>query len=133
MKSIFIILLAVLCSQACFAQANEDSCSLVLPKFTASFEGITAKGMLAPEELARIKRVLTEEAGLVVVRFTYIIDCGEECDAQEKTVYGDTFSEEDQKALQAMKSRNVLSMQCILGRDKEGKLVAFKPFLYYIR
>jgi hypothetical protein len=132
MKNICLLILLICAGTICRAQTDEDSCSQA-PKFNASFEGITAKGMLSPEDLVKIKKLRSDEAGLTIIRFTYLIDCGEDCDEQERTVYSDTFSEEDLKALQAMKSRNVLSLQCILGKDKQGKLVAFKPFLYYIR
>lgn len=120
------------CMHTAFAQSDDDSCKVV-PRFTASFEGIQAKGMLSVEDLAKIKKIKPEEAGVTIIRFTYLIDCGEDCELQQRTVPGDTFSEEDIKALQAMKSRNVLSIECILGKDKEGHLVSFKPFLYYIR
>lgn len=132
-RNIVFLLIFACFAQASFAQADEDSCGKVQPSFTASFDGVTAKGMLSPEELVKLKKLIPDANGLSIIRFTYIIDCGEDCDQQEKIVYGDTFSEEDQKALQAMKSRNVLSLQCILGKNKKGELVSFKPFLYYIR
>lgn len=131
-KIVFLLVLSISIGSAAFAQSNEDSCAQA-PKFTASFEGITAKGMLSPEDISKIRKLKSEEAGITIIRFTYLIDCGEDCDAIERTVYGDVFGEEDLKALQGMKSRNVLSLQCILGKDKKGALVAFKPFLYYIR
>ena len=132
MKNIILTVLMICSVQLCFAQAEQDSCS-VTPKYAASFDGITAKGMLSPEDIVKIKKLKSEEAGIKIIRFTYLIDCGEDCEGEEKTVDGDTFSEEDLKLLQGMKSRNVLSLQCILGKDKKGELVAFKPFLYYIR
>lgn len=132
MKNTILLLILTGFCRLGFAQ-EEDSCTKVAPRFAASFEGITAKGMLSPEDVVKIRKLVSDEAGLTVVRFTYTIDCGEDCDVQERTVNGDTFSAEDLKALQAMKSRNVLSLQCILGKDKKGELVAFKPFLYYIR
>jgi hypothetical protein len=89
--------------------------------------------MLSPEDLARIKRLKSEDTGIKIIRFSYLIDCGDECEGEGRTVDGDTFTEDDLKAIQAMKSRNVLSLQCILGKDKKGGLVSFKPFLYYIR
>lgn len=130
------LLLAVLI--CCFAKVSaqsepEDSCTRVMPKFTASFDGIQARGMLSADDLGKIRKVKPEEAGVTIIRFTYLIDCGEDCDMRQKVVYGDTFSEDDTKAIQAMKSRNILSLECILGKDKDGKLISFKPFLYYIR
>lgn len=134
MKKIVFLLLLLFAAAGSFAQVDEDSCSKVIPKYTATFEGITARGMLSPEDISKIKKLLSEEIGITIIRFTYLIDCGEDCeDAVEKTVFGDTFAEDDLKALQGMKSRNVLSLQCILGKDSKGELVAFKPFLYYIR
>jgi hypothetical protein len=132
MKNIVLAFLLICCGQLCFAQEEVDSCSII-PKYIASFDGITAKGMLSPEDVMKIKKLKAEEAGVKIIRFTYLIDCGEDCEGEGRTVDGDTFTEEDLKALQAMKSRNVLSLQCILGKDKKGELVALKPFLYYIR
>lgn len=133
MKNIIFLLILTFASQLSFAQTDEDSCSKVQPAFTASFEGVTAKGMLSPEDVAKLKKLIPDQAGLSIIRFTYTIDCGEDCDVQQRTVHGDMFGEEDLKALQAMKSRNVLSLECILGKNKKGELVSFKPFLYYIR
>jgi hypothetical protein len=130
----FLFLALICCLGQVSAQSEtEDSCTKVLPRFAASFEGIQAKGMLSADDLGKIKKVKPEESGVTIIRFTYLIDCGEDCEMQQKVVYGDTFSEEDTKAIQAMKSRNILSLECILGKDKDGKLVSFKPFLYYIR
>jgi len=128
----FLFLAFALYIQTAFAQSDDDSCK-VLPHYTASFEGVQAKGMLSVEDLTKIKKLKPEETGVTIIRFTYIIDCGEDCEPHQRTVYGDMFSEEDIKAIQAMKSRNVLSLECILGKDKDGNLVSFKPFLYYIR
>jgi|SRR6218665_423000 len=133
MKNSILLLMLACFSQVCFAQADEDSCGKVQPVFTASFEGIKARGMLLPEDLVKIKKLVPDESDLSIIRFTYIIDCGEDCEEQERVIYGDAFGEEDLKALQAMKSRNVLSLQCILGKNKKGELISFKPFLYYIR
>ncbi|MCG2615795.1 hypothetical protein LZZ85_15955 [Terrimonas sp. NA20] len=132
MKNIFVLFLLICSSQLCFAQAGEDSCGIT-PKYAAGFDGITAKGMLSPEDVLKIKKLKSEDSGVKIIRFTYLIDCGEDCEGGERTVEGDTFSEEDLKLLQGMKSRNVLSLYCLLGKDKKGELVAFKPFLYYIR
>ncbi|MET0462481.1 MAG: hypothetical protein ABW007_04990 [Chitinophagaceae bacterium] len=132
MKSIILLCLLICCTRLSFAQAAEDSCNIA-PRYTASFDGITAKGMLSPEDVMKIKKLKSEEAGIKIIRFTYIIDCGEDCEGEQRTVDGDAFSEEDLKLLQGMKSRNVLSLNCVLGKDKKGELVAFKPFLYYIR
>jgi hypothetical protein len=132
MKHIIILVLLICCGQLSFAQAQEDSCGIA-PKYAASFEGITAKGMLSPEDVLKIRKLKSDDAGVKIIRFTYLIDCGEDCEGEERTVEGDTFSEDDIKLLQGMKSRNVLSLYCVLGKDKKGELVAFKPFLYYIR
>lgn len=132
LRSYFLFMAFTFCMQTVFAQSDDDSCK-VLPRYTASFEGIQAKGMLSTEDLARIKKLKPEEAGVTIIRFTYLIDCGEDCEPHQRIVYGDAFSEEDTKTIQAMKSRNILSLECILGKDKEGRLVSFKPFLYYIR
>jgi hypothetical protein len=132
LRGSLLLLASAFCMHTAFAQSDDDSCK-VLPRFTASFDGIQAKGMLSVEDLAKIKKIKPEEAGVTIIRFTYLIDCGEDCEPQQRVVAGDMFSEEDTKAIQAMKSRNVLSIECILGKDKEGHLVSFKPFLYYIR
>lgn len=132
LRRYFLCLAFAFCIHTAFAQSDDDSCK-VLPRYTASFEGIQAKGMLSVEDLAKIKKIKPEEAGVTIIRFSYLIDCGEDCESHQKIVYGDTFSEEDTKAIQVMKSRNVLSIECILGKDKAGNLISFKPFLYYIR
>jgi len=133
LQNLFFLLAAFCCTHTLSAQSGaEDSCK-VFPRFAASLEGIQAKGMLPVEDLAKVKKLKPDESGVTILRFTYLIDCGEDCELQQKTVYGDTFSEEDIKAIQGMKSRNVLSFECILGKDKAGTLVAFKPFLFYIR
>lgn len=133
-RKILLLLAITVCSfSAAHAQTEPgDSCG-VQPRFTASFDGIEARGMLAQEDLVKIKKIKAEEPDVSIIRFTYLIDCGEECEPEQRTVYGNSFSEDDLKLIQAMKSRNILSLECILGKNKKGELIAFKPFLYYIR
>jgi hypothetical protein len=115
------------------AQSEEiDSCSIE-PVHTAMFEGLDKKGMLYIDDLGKIKKLVAEDKGIKIIRFSYTIDCGEDCEMINRNVFADTLSAEELKYIQAMRSRDIFSIECIVGKNKKGDLVSCKPFLFYIR
>lgn len=115
-----------------FSQTEEiDSCA-ISPTLTASFEGIDKKGMISTDDLAKFKKILPSEAGTTILRFTYSIDC-DGCEMEVHEVYADTLSTEDIKRLTTVKPMQVLSFECIIGKNMKAELVSYKPFLFYVK
>ena len=111
--------------------ADMDSCSIP-PQHSATIEGIEKKGMLSVEDLAKVNKIIADEKDITILRFTYSIDC-DGCDMYVQDVYADRLPEEELKMIKAMKPMQVLSFECIVGKNKKGELVTCKPFLYYIK
>lgn len=128
MRLLFILLFFGFSS---YCSAQTDSCTIT-PTASASFEGVTARGMLNTGDLAKFKKMIPEESGLKILGFTYTIDC-DNCDIIVHRVNSDTLTEEDIKAISSIASKHILSFECIVGTDKKGALIAYKPFLFYIR
>jgi hypothetical protein len=115
-----------------FSQTEEiDSCAIA-PTLTASFEGIDKKGMISTDDLAKFKKLVPSEPGTMILRFTYSIDC-DGCEIEIHEVYADTLSGDDVKRLVAVKPMQVISFECIIGKNRKGELVSCKPFLFYVK
>lgn len=131
MRLIFSITL-LLFSAVGWAQADEtDSCAIA-PAHTAVIQGLDKKGILSMDDISKIKRLVAEDKEVSILRFTFSVDC-DGCEMDIYEVYADTLSAEDLKRLAAIKPRQVLSFDCIVGKNKKGDLVTCKPFLFYIR
>ena len=120
----------LLCPGEILAQ-DSDSCT-IRPVTTASIEGVQARGMIETSELAKFRKLIPDEKGFKITRFTYSIDC-DNCEIIVKEVFSDSFTSDDLKLLAEVKSRQVISFECILGTNAKGELIAFKPFLFYVR
>lgn len=129
-KALVLVVLTLYLPALVSAQTS-DSCSIA-PNFTASIDGLSAKGMMNTTDLEKIKKLIPAETGLKIIGFTYSIDC-DNCEMIVRRVNSDSFSEEDRKVILDIKSRQILSFECIIGLNKKGELIAYKPFLYYIR
>jgi hypothetical protein len=132
MRYLFTFLLMAIALFATAQSDDIDSCSME-PSHTAMFDGLDKKGMLSTDDLGKIKKIVAEDKGIKIIRFSYTIDCGEDCEMISKSVFTDTLPAEDLKYIQAMRSRNIFSIECIIGKNKKGELVSCKPFLFYIR
>ena len=108
-----------------------DSCSIA-PQYTASIRGITKKGMISLSDLEIVHRIIADDQDISILRFTYSIDC-DGCDMYVQDVYSDTLPSEELVYIRKMKPMQVLSFECIVGKNKKGELVTCKPFLYYIK
>lgn len=129
---LFFLFAALLFVSNAFSQTDEvDSCAIA-PTLTASFQGVDKKGMISTEDLAQFKKLVPTEAGTTILRFTYTIDC-DGCDIEVRDVFADTLSAADIKRLVAIKPMQVLSFECIVGKNKKGELVSYKPFLFYVK
>lgn len=126
------VLISFMKSTDTSARAKEEDTCAILPTKTAVIDGITAKGMLSVNDLAKIRKLVSEETGSRIISFNYSIDC-DNCDVIARHVNSDTFTKEDLQYITTMTSRQVLSFDCIVGLDKNGKLITYKPFLFYIR
>lgn len=126
---IFYSILLVLFSTFAFSQA--DSCKTE-PLHTASFAGVTAKGMISYDEIRKLHKMISDEEGATILRFTLSIDC-DACELYTREVYGDTLSAEDLKVMNRRESRYIISFDCIAGKTKKGEVISHKPFLYYIK
>ena len=132
MKRLYFLLMLLIGSITVHSQnADIDSCS-ISPLYTASLEGINKKGMIAIDDLEKVKKVISDEKEITILRFTYSIDC-DGCDMYVQDVYSDKLPEEEIKMIKAMKPMQVLSFECIVGRNKKGELVTCKPFLFYVK
>ena len=130
MFRVLTVILALFSSLQVFSQAS-DSCS-IRPVSAASVEGILAKGMIETTEVEKFRKLIPSEKGFKITRFTYSIDC-DNCEIIIREVFSDSFSSDDIKLLSQIKSRQVISFECILGTNSKGELVAYKPFLFYVR
>ena len=129
---IFFLFVSIFIFGNAFSQTEEtDSCA-INPTLTASFEGIDKKGMISTEDLAKFKKLVPSESGTTILRFTYSIDC-DGCDIEIYEVYADTLSAEDIKRLVAVRPMQVISFECIIGKNTKGELVSYKPFLFYVK
>ena len=132
MKRLYFLLMLLIGSITVHSQnADIDSCS-ISPLYTASLEGINKKGMIAIDDLEKVKNVISDEKDITILRFTYSIDC-DGCDMYVQDVYSDQLPEEEIRMIKAMKPMQVLSFECIVGRNKKGELVTCKPFLFYVK
>jgi hypothetical protein len=111
--------------------ASTDSCAIT-PLYTASFEGIQEKGMLSVEAVSRFRKMIPGDDGTTILRFTFSIDC-DKCELYMKEVYSDTLSADDQQRMKKVNGGQVISFECIVGKNKKGELVSYKPFLFYIK
>ncbi len=132
MKYYFLALLILLTSITMYGQNTDiDSCSIA-PAYTATIDGIDKKGMLSVDDLAGAKKLIASGKDVTILRFTYSIDC-DGCDMYVQDLYADTIPDEELKLIKAMKPMQVLSFECIVGKNKHGELVTCKPFLFYIK
>ncbi|HEX7844167.1 MAG TPA: hypothetical protein VF476_00120 [Chitinophagaceae bacterium] len=131
MKLAWVIILSLI-SSSVFSQTNEvDSCS-ISPTHIAMIDGLDKKGMLSTTDMPKIRKLVSDDKDVTILRFTYSVDC-DGCDIDIREVFADTLSREDMKVLAEIKPMRVLSFECIVGKNKKGELVAFKPFLFYIK
>jgi hypothetical protein len=128
MRIIIPIILSLLTNVA-FSQT--DSCK-IQPFHTASFEGVHAKGMINYDNISKLHKMISDEDGTTILRFTVSIDC-DACELYTREVYGDTLSVEDIKLMTRRESRYIISFDCITGKTKKGEIISHKPFLYYIK
>jgi hypothetical protein len=129
---IILLVATLFCFSNAFAQVEEvDSCA-ISPTLQASFEGIDKKGMISTADLTKFKKLVPSEPGTIILRFTYSIDC-DGCEIEIHEVYADTLSGEDVKRLAAVKPMQVISFECIIGKNRKGELVNYKPFLFYVK
>jgi hypothetical protein len=108
-----------------------DSCT-ISPLYTASIEGIEEKGMLSVNDVSKFKRLLPGDKNTTILRFTFSIDC-DKCDLFLNEVYSDSLSEDDRQRISKMNIGNVISFECIVGKNGKGELISYKPFLFYIK
>lgn len=132
MRYLFIFLLMGTALFATAQSGDKDSCSIE-PSHTAMFDGLDKKGMLSTDDLVKIKKIVAEDKAIKIIRFSYTIDCGEDCEMISRNVFTDTLPAEELKHIQEMRSRDIFSIECIIGKNKKGELVSCKPFLFYIR
>jgi hypothetical protein len=130
MKTVLILLSIIFCTTT-YSQAVTDSCAIA-PLYTASFENIQEKGMLSVEAASRFKKMLPDDKNTTILRFTFSIDC-DKCELYMKEVYADTLSADDQARISKVNGGNVISFECIVGKNKKGELVSYKPFLFYVK
>lgn len=128
MRIIFSFFLLLL-STVVFSQT--DSCKTE-PLHTASFAGVTVKGMIGYDDIGKLHKMISDEESTAILRFTLTIDC-DACELYTREVYGDTLSAEDLKVMNRRESRYIISFDCIAGKTKKGELISHKPFLYYIK
>ena len=88
--------------------------------------------MLSLDDLAKVKKLIANDKEITILRFTFSIDC-DACDLYIGDVYSDTFPGDELKHIHDMKPMQVLSFECIVGKNKKGELVTCKPFLFYIK
>ncbi len=131
MRLIFLMTLLVT-SVIGNAQTDEtDSCAIA-PTHTAMIQGLDKKGMLSREDLPKIKKLVAEDKDVSILRFIFSIDC-DGCEPEFYEVNADSLSAEDLERLAAIKPMQVLSFDCIVGKNIKGELVTCKPFLFYIK
>lgn len=128
MRVLFSIML-ILLATVVFSQS--DSCK-IQPFHTASFQGVQAKGMISYDDIRKLHKMISDEEGSTILRFTVSIDC-DACELYTREVYGDTLSAEDIKVMNRREARYIVSFDCITGKTKQGALISHKPFLYYIK
>ncbi|HEX2628828.1 MAG TPA: hypothetical protein VHM26_07450 [Chitinophagaceae bacterium] len=128
MRGIFLI---IFLSIATIAFSQADSCKTA-PLHTASFAGVTVKGMISYDDIGKLHKMISDEEGSTILRFTLSIDC-DACEMYTREVYSDTLSAEDIKVMNRRESRYIISFDCIAGKNKKGELISHKPFLYYVK
>lgn len=114
-----------------YAQSSIDSCK-IQPLHTASFAGIQAKGMISFDDISKLRKMISDEEGAKILRFTVSIDC-DACEMYSREVQGDSLSVEDLQVMNKRESRYVISFECIVGQTKNGDAISHKPFLFYIK
>jgi len=129
---IFFLIVSMFFFGNVFSQTEEiDSCAIDAT-LTASFKGIDKMGMISTEDLTKFKKLVSSDSSTTILRFTYSIDC-DGCEIEVHEVYADVLSEDDIKRLAAVKPMQVLSFECIVGKNKKGELIRYKPFLFYVK
>ena len=132
MKQILSFFTTLFMASMLYAQTDAiDSCAIA-PLYTASIDGIDKKGMLSVDDLSKVKKLVASEKDITILRFTFSIDC-DACDLYIGDVNSDTFPGDELKHIHDMKPMQVLSFECIVGKNKKGELVTCKPFLFYIK
>jgi len=126
-----IIFSATLILLTTIAFSQTDSCKTE-PLHTASFAGVTVKGMISYNDIDKLHKMISDEEGTTILRFTLSIDC-DACELYTREVYGDTLSADDIKVMNRRESRYIISFDCIAGKTKKGELISHKPFLYYVK
>lgn len=126
---LFVFLLLMIASITGYTQT--DSCK-IQPFHTASFAGVQVKGMIGYDDILKLHKMISDEEGTTILRFTVSIDC-DACELYSREVYSDTLSGEDLKVMNRRESRYIISFDCITGKTKNGTLISHKPFLFYIK
>jgi hypothetical protein len=126
---IITTLLLILLINAGYAQV--DSCK-IQPFHNASFAGVQAKGMISFNDIGKLRKMISDEEGARILRFTVSIDC-DACEMYSREVQGDSLSVEDLQVMNKRESRYVISFECIVGQTKKGEAISHKPFLFYIK
>jgi len=94
-----------------------------------SFPGITAKGMIPVDDISKLTKLISDQEGFTVSRFTLVIDC-DKCEMEKFEIFSDTIPS---SAFINVKGGYVITFECIIAKNKKGELMSHKPALFYIK